>query len=204
MGDVRYYREQALETIARNTIKAYNPTLLMGEPCAIPIEDIIEKSFGLTVEFQYIRNNGRILGETVFEDAPVAVYDKENNVGYTLILVKKGTIIIDASLLSDNNGRLRFTFAHELAHWIIHNEYYSKMDMNAAMKLDAQKSSDSDKTIERQADFLAGSILMPSGQVKKAFYRSKQTRNEPVEYLATLFQVSKQAMQIKLKSCGLI
>ena len=36
-----YYREQALERIARDVITAYDPRLYYG-PRSIPIEDIIE------------------------------------------------------------------------------------------------------------------------------------------------------------------
>ena len=201
----RNYREDVLETIARNTIKSFDPSLLGYNPRAIPVEDIIEKVFKLEVEFQYIRNNGRILGETIFEDTPVAIYEKENSVGYTLILVNKGTIIIDASLLnSRSNGRLRFTFAHELAHWLIHNDYYSNLNINDSMEKNICKSSQADKYIERQADILAGKILMPAGQVKMAFHRLRSMTRNPICDLAKLFQVSNKAMEIKLQSCGLI
>ena len=59
-----YYREQALERIARDVIIAYDPRLYYGSPAAIPIEDIIEAQ-GLVLEYQYLRNNGRVLGETI-------------------------------------------------------------------------------------------------------------------------------------------
>lgn len=199
------FRERTLESIARNVIKKYDSTLLGCDPREIPIEDIIEKAFHLEIQFLYIRNNGRILGETVFEDAPVAIYEKENSVGYTLIKVKKGTIIIDASLInSRNDGRLRFTCAHELAHWLIHNDYYSNLDINAAMKKNIAKSSETDKFIERQADMLAGFLLMPTGQVKMAYNRMRNTTNNPISDLSKLFNVSQKAMEIKLNSCSLI
>ena len=50
-----YYREQALERIARDVITAYDPRLYYGSPAAIPIEDIIEAQ-GLVLEYQYLRN----------------------------------------------------------------------------------------------------------------------------------------------------
>lgn len=43
------YRREALETIARNELKKYDPSLISGEPRAIPIEDIVERHYGLTV-----------------------------------------------------------------------------------------------------------------------------------------------------------
>ena len=38
-----YYREQALEGIAREVITAYDPNLYYGVPRMIPIEDIIDR-----------------------------------------------------------------------------------------------------------------------------------------------------------------
>ena len=81
-----YYREQALERIARDVITAYDPRLYYGSPAAIPIEDIIEAQ-GLVLEYQYLRNNGRVLGETIFDDGLTAIYDWENH-RYDLLPVK--------------------------------------------------------------------------------------------------------------------
>ena len=73
-------------------------SLILGyEAKSVPIEDIIE-SLGLTLEYQYIRKNGRILGETVFDDDYIPIYNMEAK-QYELIFVERGTIILDASLL---------------------------------------------------------------------------------------------------------
>ena len=71
------------------------------------------------------RKNGRILGKTVFDTGLEAVYDMELG-EYTLFPVKAGTILIDASLCEEetSTGRLRFTEAHELSHWILHKGLY--------------------------------------------------------------------------------
>ena len=54
---------------------------------------------------------------------------------YTVIAVKGGTILIDSSLCRENasTGRLRFTCAHELAHWLLHKRLYSGTGESAAM-----------------------------------------------------------------------
>ena len=44
------YRPQALETIARRTLSEYDAMYLNGSPRAVPIETIIEKTFGLRIE----------------------------------------------------------------------------------------------------------------------------------------------------------
>lgn len=169
-------------------------------PQPVPIEIIMEQLYGLRFDYQYIRNNGRILGETVFDDALVPIYDREYH-EYTLVPVKGGTVIIDASLIDNrNDGRFRYTCAHELSHWIIHHEYYLGSGQTAAMT-EAVRSSQSDIIIERQADRLACFLLMPSGTVKRAFYG---TRGNRVTVLADVFNVSRQAMEIRLNEMGLL
>jgi Zn-dependent peptidase ImmA (M78 family) len=197
------YYNNTLESKARYVISSYEPDLLR-EPTSIPVEDIMEEVYGLSIEYQYIRNNGRILGETVFENALVPIYERENNEGYKLIPVKAGTVIIDAGLLNRrNDGRLRYTCAHELAHWILHKELYTRLGETAAMTK-AVKSSESDRIIERQADVLSSYLLMPKGTVKMAFHRSANSPTGKITELARLFRVSKQAMEIRLKEMGLL
>ena len=138
MSSSRYLRGDLLEAIARNALKKYDPHLVIGMGVQrVPIEEIIE-SMGLTIEYQYIRRDGRILGETVFDDGYIPLYDMKKR-KYGLFFMSRGTIIIDASLLGDKtDSRLRFTCAHELAHWLIHQELYRGSGEAAAMANNAQ------------------------------------------------------------------
>lgn len=53
MTEVKYIRPELIEAIARNTLKNYDASLILGyEAKSVPIEDIIE-SMGLSLEFQY-------------------------------------------------------------------------------------------------------------------------------------------------------
>jgi len=197
------YRDAALETIARNIIKKYDASLLSA-PVPIPVEDIMEQQYGLRIEFQYIRNNGRILGETVFDDALVAVYDKEYK-EYTLLPAKSGTVFIDASMIDcRKDGRFCFTCAHELAHYVLHQDIYTGSGQTAAMLDKPKKSSDTDKAIEHQANRLAGFLLMPSGTVKMAFHRFGRNQRDPALALSKVFEVSREAMEYRLQEMGLI
>lgn len=202
MNTPRYIRPELLEAIARNTLKKFDPQLVTGtENLCVPIEDIIE-SLGLTIEYQYIRKNGQILGETVFDDSYIPLYNM-NKKKYELVYMERGTIIVDAGLLNSSaDGRLRFTCAHELAHWLIHQELYCGTGNTAAMQENVVKSSDSDKYIERQADILASALLMPINQVKRCFYHT--VGSNKAETLAKQFGVSKQAMEIRLKEHHLL
>lgn len=197
------YRKEVLETIARRALLEYDPCLLY-EPCAIPVELIIEKRFDLTLEYHYIRKNGRVLGETVFLDTPIPIFNSEAR-KYELAPIKGGTIIVDASLLNiRNDGRLRYTCAHELAHWLIHKDFYIRLGETAAMTKTISKSSEADMTIERQADRLGSYLLMPSGLIKKAFHRGSRLPDESINTLADQFGVSRQAMKIRLTEMRLI
>lgn len=119
-----YYQEQALENIARQVLCSYDSELYYGTPTAIPIEEIIE-SHGVFLEYQYLRKNGHILGKTIFDKGLETVYDMEIH-KYILFPVNAGTILVDASLCEEDSstGRLRFTCAHELAHWVLHKGLY--------------------------------------------------------------------------------
>ena len=210
-----YRQDETLESIARNVIARYDPKLLKT-PSAIPVEDIIEQTYGLTLEFLHIRKNGIILGETIFEDTFVAIYEPKNKEGYKLIPVKAGTVIIDASLLHKRSyGRFRFTCAHELAHWVIDREYFLQHGESAAamtaetakdMTRKTLRSSDTNAVIERQANRMASRILMPKCTLKTAFYHANgdSTIKDKPSYLAEIYIVSKQAMQIRLVEMGLI
>ena len=200
---VHLYRNEALEAIARRVISKYDPGLLHA-PALIPVEKIIEKVYGLTMEYQYIRNNGRILGETIFEDCMIPIYERENGEGYKLVAVKAGTMFIDASLIHNRgDGRYRYTCSHELSHWVIDKEYFMQIGETAAMTKKAVRSSETDTAIERQADRLACRILMPKGTVKMAFHHNRSS-GRVIADLAVLFGVSRQAMEIRLTELGLL
>jgi Zn-dependent peptidase ImmA (M78 family) len=137
----------------------------------------------------------------VYDNTFVPVYFTDIK-RYELIHVKGGTIILDESLLRrGSEGRLRFTCAHELAHWLRHKEIYSGTGQAAAL-VNPKISSEDNPVLERQANQLATALLMPTGQVKKAFYAVRNIP-DPTASLAKLFGVSKQAMGIFLSEHNL-
>ena len=196
----RHSSVAALEAIARNTLRAFDEKLLSGPPCAMPIEKLAEHLW-LCIEYQCIRKNGLILGEMVYEETLVPVYFRDIK-AYTLIEVSAKTIILDESLLrGKTDGRLRFTLAHEIAHWLLHRELYAGTGQAAAFG-NPKKSSEENPAVERQANQLATLLLMPKAQVKKAFYTTRNIA-DPAGTLAALFEVSKQAMGIFLRDHSL-
>lgn len=199
-----YFRPQALETIARKTLSEYDEFYLNSGPAPVPIETIIEKVFGLRIEYQYLTNDGRELGRMIYDDGITTYYNKDKD-DYDLMRVSAGTMMIDASLLEKGNcyGRLRFTLAHELAHYILHKRIFCGTGVAAALY---NNDTDEDAT-EWQANYLAQAILMPNGQVKRCFYALRPVchgSRDAVCRMAEAFDVSKQTMEIRMKSFGLI
>jgi len=190
----------ALEAIARKTLTDFDDALLSGPPSAIPIETLAGW-LGLCIEYQCIRKTGLILGEMVYEKTLVPVYFRDIK-SYDLITVDGKTIILDESLLrSRNDGRLRFTCAHEIAHWLIHRELYAGTGQAAAL-VNPKKSSEENPAVERQANQLATMLLLPTVQVKRAFYTARNKTN-PVMILKEQFNVSKEMMDIFMRDHNL-
>ena len=196
-----YYQEQALENIARQVLCNYDSELYYGTPTAIPIEEIIE-SHGVSLEYQYLRKNGHILGKTIFDKGLETVYDMEIH-KYILFPVNAGTILVDASLCEEDSstGRLRFTCAHELAHWVLHKGLYAGTGESAALLAEASESN-----MEVQANMLGSAILMPIAQIKRCFYQLRRGRQDHqlINDMAGVFQVSRQAMRIRLTNHRLL
>jgi hypothetical protein len=87
--------------------------------------------------------------------------------------------------------RRRFTIAHEIGHFVLHPHRLAPQrggGVNAAWQ--AQ---------EREADLFAAELLMPEDLVREAVF----SYGPDVERLADHFDVSRQAMQTRLKWMGL-
>jgi Zn-dependent peptidase ImmA (M78 family) len=189
--EAQYISPFSIEACARRIIEDYDPSLISGEPRPIPIEEILELQHGIRIEFRRLRIKNNVLGCTVFEDGFLPAYvDTQEFKGYTLIPVAANTIVIDERLLASRyEGRMRFTLAHEFAHWLIHKRIYCGQLIAAARA--AKFSFEVDSAVERQADLLAAALLLPKAQVKKAFYKHRDLKR-----LAEQLQVSQQVMDI--------
>ena len=86
-------------------------------------------------------------------------------------------------------NRRRFTIAHEIAHFVLHQD-----QIGDGIFDDAMYRSGLPQKAEFEANRLAADILMPWHLLSKAMDAPGYT----VESLADLFQVSKSAMSIRL------
>ena len=123
----------------------------------IPVFDIIEY-LGYDVDF---RKDG--------------IYEDKNLLGGTLIDQK--TIEINENL-SDHEGRMNFTAAHEVGHIILHVPFYNEKHGKdvSEHKIISRKDGGFEGTKkepeEWQADKFAAFLLMPSELIKKAFFKN--------------------------------
>lgn len=90
---------------------------------------------------------------------------------------------------SHHERRRRFTIAHEIAHFVLHNQL-----IGDGISDDGLYRSGLSSAVEAQANRYAADILMPWHLVNAEIERG----NETVEGLAETFNVSQSAMSIRL------
>ena len=112
-----------IEDTAEVIIQDYQPKLF-NEPGVLGIEHFIENYSGLELDYQNLTHDQSILAMMVFGDGLVPIYDSHQKKAKR-IFVHEGTVMVDNNLLADNqNRRCRFTLAHEVSHWFLHQQVY--------------------------------------------------------------------------------
>ncbi|MDB2552227.1 MAG: ImmA/IrrE family metallo-endopeptidase [Paracoccus sp. (in: a-proteobacteria)] len=103
---------------------------------------------------------------------------------------------------ADNYFRQRFTMAHELAHFLLHRDRIGAgLDDDRAYRsteVGAYYNTEISSREEAEANRLAATILMPAALVRRECEYSAS-----VDALAKRFQVSRQAMDIRLSTLGI-
>jgi hypothetical protein len=122
----------------------------------IPVEDIIEKFLGLRLSFEDLE---KILG---LKDVLGATY------------VDARQICINERLLEQSSeGRLIFTCAHEIGHWVLHRQYAEVQTRQASNhEVIVCRTRNARERIEWQADYFAGCLLVPQREVVNAFQKA--------------------------------
>jgi Zn-dependent peptidase ImmA (M78 family) len=88
--------------------------------------------------------------------------------------------------------RQRFTIAHEIAHFLLHRD-----KIQAGLVDSVLYRSKLSSRLEAEANRLAADIIMPKEAVIAAM-RETKVDDEAVDALAQRFQVSRQAMEIRV------
>ena len=94
---------------------------------------------------------------------------------------------------SDNPRRKNFTVAHELGHYYLHGGKEASSEVLVSFRGDSNQR-------ETEANKFAAELLLPDDKVEMEY---KLAMFPTVSYLADKFNVSDQAMSIKLEQMGL-
>lgn len=140
--------------------------------------------------YQIIADEGITL---VFEDMD------DSDSGLLLIKDGKATIAINDS---HHPNRQRFTAAHECGHYFLHREGDEQLFVDQAFARDVIASAGID-SFEIEANQFAAELLMPESLIRESV--SDQSLSDlDVALLALRFEVSEQAMTLRLVKLGLI
>jgi hypothetical protein len=150
---VPWLTKQRIVEAASGLIADYEA--MAGYPVAppIPVEDMIERLLGLKLSFEDL--------ETILGSKGV--------LGATYVGAR--LICINERLLEQGpEGRLIFTCAHEVGHWVLHRRY-AQVQTRQAVNRDVIvcRMGNARERIEWQADYFAGCLLMPQKEVVNAF-----------------------------------
>lgn len=213
-----------INNIAEAYAKDFMPQIL-EHPQPFNIEGFIESYLEVQLDYQYLSNDGRYLGMTVFNDTDrVIVYlPKFSKAEY--IHADHGTIIIDNTLLDEKQEhRYRFTLGHESGHWIFHKAYFGydpyqmtafEMDLPYLQCREINKdylctfTSDWDETrwMEWHADNFSAGILMPETAVRLLLATATNYDMNgygSISLVSDTFNVSTQAAYLRLRDLGYI
>lgn len=107
-------------------------------------------------------------------------------------------------LINKNDARVRqrFTVAHELGHYFLHQDFLKKEDVHIDIMYRTvgknEAEIEEEKAREREVDYFAGALLMNKMLLEKI-------RNEnTIDELAQIFDVSVSAMTVRLDILGLL
>lgn len=100
-------------------------------------------------------------------------------------------IVVNAAI---HPNRKTFTIAHELAHFVLHQDYAKSGNYRILPRKNEYTGNKPDE--EREADAFAANLLVPYGELKK--YASLAS----VPELARIFLVSDQVISNRLKRIG--
>lgn len=211
---------EELEDRAVDFLCRYMPQVLEGGPYEMTVEpEALARRLGLSVLAHGISSDGSVFGQMYFQEGEVSLYDSA--VGQRVSRkIAAGTIVYDPAVLRERNqGALNNTIVHECVHWVYHakpfwlEKWCAKGDVSQEVSLDSRL--DSSEGIEKQASQLTPRIQMPRPLVEERLRREKERYEEQfhrsnirlmmpwvVDKLAHQFQVSQQAMRIRLLQLG--
>jgi len=216
---IRFVRKESIELGTQVLLADYGRKYGEIFKPPIPVEEILEAH--LEIDFWFddlpvLLEMPDVLGATWFKQREVRIDQS-----------------LDPSVHPAQLGRYRFTVAHEVGHWDLHREIFlsdkSQVTLFGVREEPIVCRSNDRRPLEWQADSFAGFLLMPKKMVFAA-WETLQGSLQPyvaigeiddikakwglenhefatvdiARQMAQVFEVSAQAMQIRLIELGLI
>jgi len=190
-----FISQEQMENITQNILLDYGIQLDDFTSCfAIPIEEIIEFHFDLSILWDYIDH-----------------FNPEERVMAAIIPSEKMIVMNESQrpFFEEKIGTMHFTFAHELGHWVLHatDETQLCLDLFTNKKIFYCRSKSMKPPVEYQADLFASCILMPKPMMVKTINKIREERNidwPSLYQLAETLCVSISALTIRLKQLNLL
>jgi Zn-dependent peptidase ImmA (M78 family) len=129
------------------------------------------------------------------------------------LIFREGSQVTIGVNSNHNENRKRFTIAHEIGHFYLHAQNPLFVDKVFVVKLRDHVSSEAVNIEEMEANAFAAELLMPTHMLRKDLqqvssdtldYAADGSLDMVLERLAKTYQVSKQAMTIRLVNLGFI
>lgn len=221
------------DDIARAVLRENNLASVIESPKEVDILYLIKECLYLDVYSKNLSPDKSVMGLMAFHDSTIPCYDLRFK-PTTFDVVAGNIVIDMSLSGQRQLPRRRFTLAHELAHWILHRSYHSPTNQVYALRKQGYLSckevthsirqrdakTDSEKE-EAQANALAAALLMPKGaflscatielrkkhgQNTTSFIREDDpiSYKEALEHIASVFNVSFQATEIRLDHFDLL
>ena len=190
---------------------------------ATPIEQFAAEYLGLDVSYTQLSANGSICGLTAYADTK---YEVVENGRVRCIPLRRNQVLLDACFIRPRqvkrqNGRRRFTLAHECAHQILFQLEAEEQKETCRLRYAARKAyslrelKTREDWNEWQANALGSALLMPQQtmiQSVRQLTKGRPLRSYEGQFtyldgivltkLCRLFAVSKSALIIRLKWLG--
>lgn len=224
-NNVPILKTEEIDSYASLILNEFNPRIIASQ-IETPLESIIEKHFRIDLDYQYLSTTGCYLGMTTFNDQYIPVTTKNYDQVY-FIDISAETILIEQTLIDNNDIRYRFTLAHELGHTLLHHDYFyqdenqmtlfdiqefdigeeyrplTKYDIGKAFNKDLSDRNITELDwIEWQANAFASSILIPKKSLI-TFYR-EYNKSNLIYDVSKKFNTSVEVAKYRCKNLELI
>jgi Zn-dependent peptidase ImmA (M78 family) len=141
------------------------------------------------------------------EGLQVSFHDLEDHVSGMLIRQRDGDAVLAVNVHHHSN-RQRFSISHELAHYLMHQDQPTIFvdDTMVHFRADARRENRRFDPRELEANVFAAALLMPKRFLREdlAGRPIDASDEDAVRRLATRYQVSSQALTIRLIDLGFV